>query len=298
MKVLATDQTKNGQQHYLHQQTFENEFKKEAAMLKTLNHPHIIKIVNSKVGLDEENIEGEKRTGSGGGNRSGEESRKSQKSNSSSGSNEEVNQTEEFSKYIILEYAENGDLFDFLISIAEPFGEDIARYYFSQLLSATEYLHLDQKLIHRDFKLENVLVDSQFNLKVCDFTLAKTIAEGSVVGVFYSHCGTVRYMAPEIHEGKPYKGSTTDIFALGVILFVMVTGVMPFYLKAVKTDTLYQHIYKNDEKLYWETLGKTYPNLSFLTISDDFKKFIWQFFMYHYFERITLDKIRGSKWIQ
>ena len=49
-----------------------------------------------------------------------------------------------------------------------------------------------------------------------------------MVGVFYSHCGTERYMAPEIIEGKPYKGTTTDIFALGVILFIMVSGVMPF----------------------------------------------------------------------
>lgn len=65
-------------------------------------------------------------------------------------------------------------------------------------------------------------------------------------------------MAPEIIEGKPYKGSTTDIFAMGVILFVMVTGVMPFYFKATKTDLLYQYIYKNDDKAYWECLHKTY----------------------------------------
>jgi serine/threonine protein kinase len=69
---------------------------------------------------------------------------------------------------------------------------------------------------------------------VCDFTLAKTIAEGSIVGVFYTNVGTERYMAPEIHENKPYKGSTTDIFAMGVILFVLVTGVMPFLNRAIK----------------------------------------------------------------
>lgn len=85
-------------------------------------------------------------------------------------------------------------------------------------------------------KLENILVDHKFDLKLCDFTLSKTFAEGSVVGVFYSNVGTERYMAPEIHEGKPYKGNTTDIFALGVILFVMVTGVMPFDQRATKTD--------------------------------------------------------------
>lgn len=98
-----------------------------------------------------------------------------------------------------------------------------------------------------------------------------------MVGVFYSHCGTERYMAPEILEGKPYKGNTTDIFALGVILFVMVTGVMPFYHKATKTDLLYQHIFRNDDKSYWEAFHKTYQNQACFNnqISDDFRKFIW-----------------------
>lgn len=117
-------------------------------------------------------------------------------------------------------------------------------------------------MIHRDIKLENILVDANFNLKLCDFTLSKTISEGSMVGVFYTHAGTERYMAPEIIEHKPYKGSSTDIFALGVVLFVMVTGVMPFYIRADKTDTLYKHIINNDEKGYWEALRKTYNGVS------------------------------------
>ncbi len=108
-------------------------------------------------------------------------------------------------------------------------------------------------------------------------------------------------MAPEIHENKPYKGSTTDIFAMGVILFVLVTGVMPFLNRAVKQDPLYQYIYKNDEKGYWEALSKTYTTGSGVSFnpsfSDEFKKFIWQFFSYHYFERITLEKIKVSKWV-
>ena len=161
-------------------------------------------------------------------------------------------------------------------------------------------MHLEQRIVHRDLKLENILVDSQFNLKVCDFSLSKTFAEGSVVGVFYTHAGTERYMAPEIHEGKPYKGNTTDIFAVGVIIFLMVTGVMPFFAKATKQDALYQYIYKNDEKGYWEALTKTYQSTAGFNpvFTDEFRKFIWQFFSYHYFERISVEKIRSSKWLQ
>jgi len=82
-----------------------------------------------------------------------------------------------------------------------------------------------------------------------------------VVGVYYSHVGTERYMAPEINEGKPYKGNTTDMFALGVMLFAMVFGVMPFQQKATISDGLYQYIYKGDDKSYWESLQKLYQNL-------------------------------------
>ena len=90
------------------------------------------------------------------------------------------------SKFIVLDLAENGDLFDFILGIQEPFGEDLSRHYFLQILSALEYLHIEQRIVHRDFKLENILVDGNFNLKICDFTLAKTFQEGSIVGVFYS----------------------------------------------------------------------------------------------------------------
>lgn len=221
-----------------------------------MNHPHIIKMHFAKI--DDDAIGSDVETNKKVRNISKESSKSNQSSNSSS--NDENNPLLDLSqqKYIVLEWAENGDLFDFVAAAPEPLGEDLSRYYFLQLLSVVEYLHVELRIIHRDFKLENILVDRNFNLKVCDFTLAKTFTEGSMVGVYYSHVGTERYMAPEIHEGKPYKGNTTDIFAIGVILFVMVTGVMPFMHKAVKSDPLYQHIYKGDEKGYWEAVNKTY----------------------------------------
>lgn len=112
MKVISNNDDKQNKKHLnLHMQTFENEFKREAEFLKKFNHPHIIKMANCKIKEEGEN----ERPNSG-------ESRKSNKSNNSS-SGEEVehnnysNSGRDFSKYIILEYADNGDLFDFVVSV-------------------------------------------------------------------------------------------------------------------------------------------------------------------------------------
>lgn len=64
--------------------------------------------------------------------------------------------------------------------------------------------------------------------------MSKTLEEGSMTGIYYSQIGSERYMAPEILEGRPYKGTSVDIFALGVSLFAIVTGVMPFERRASK----------------------------------------------------------------
>jgi serine/threonine protein kinase len=109
MKVIRKQGKKDRKRLDLHMQTFELEFRREAQFLRNMNHPHIIKMVNCKVGEEDE------RPKSG-------ESRKSNRSNNSSGGEEQdqsrnANEVEQFSKYIILEYADNGDLFDYVISI-------------------------------------------------------------------------------------------------------------------------------------------------------------------------------------
>jgi serine/threonine protein kinase len=73
--------------------------------------------------------------------------------------------------YVVLEYAEGGDLFDYVFTIQKKFTEDVARYYFNKLVSAIQYLH-ENEVIHRDLKLENILLDHDFNLKVADFGLS------------------------------------------------------------------------------------------------------------------------------
>ena len=86
-----------------------------------------------------------------------------------------------------------------------------------------EYLH-DKGIVHRDLKPENTIVDSELNLKLTDFGFATS----KNIDKLNSYRGSKRYMAPEIKEKKKSDGRKTDIFSLGVILFVLVKGIFPF----------------------------------------------------------------------
>ena len=154
------------------------------------------------------------------------------------------------SSYIILEHASNGDIFDYLVNSESPLGEPIAHFYALQLLKALAHLHM-KAIAHRDIKPENILLDSQFNFKIADFDLASRYQDGSGVGVFYDQVGTPTYWSPEIHEGKPYKGCHNDLFATGIVIFIMVTGHKPFLNFASKDDPIYQFMTKGDTEGYW-----------------------------------------------
>ena len=88
--------------------------------------------------------------------------------------------------------------------------------------SAEDGVYIDMQ------RKQEIDLDDKFNIKICDFAMSKSLVENMDAGIFYSQCGSERYMAPEIIEGRPYKGTSVDIYALGVSLFAMVTGVMPF----------------------------------------------------------------------
>lgn len=113
-------------------------------------------------------------------------------------------------------------------------GENAGRYFLGQLLSATEHIH-DSECAHRDLKLENLLIDGELNVKIADFGFATT----KNVKCLNSYRGTKSYMSPEIWEQKPYDGMQSDLFALGVILFVIVHGSFPFI--TAQTNDQYYH---------------------------------------------------------
>lgn len=98
-----------------------------------------------------------------------------------------------------------------------------------------------RRVVHRDLKLENILVDDQLNLKIVDFGFASY----KNIDCLKSYRGTMTYMAPEIKEGKQYKGTEVDLFSFGVILFIIVQGIFPF--KEARTEEYFYNLLKQGQ---------------------------------------------------
>jgi len=131
--------------------------------------------------------------------------------------------------FIVMEYVSGGLLFD-LCQTMGAMGEDAGRFFMSQLVASLDYMH-NLRCVHRDLKLENILVDEQLNLKIADFGFACYKSIDSLK----SYRGTMTYMAPEIKEGKTYDGTQVDLFSIGVIIFIIVQGIFPFKELAKKS---------------------------------------------------------------
>jgi len=136
--------------------------------------------------------------------------------------------------YIFLEYVPGGLLFD-LCQTMGGMGEDGGRYFLSQMIDVLDYMQ-GKGVVHRDLKLENILIDDSLNLKIADFGFATY----KKIDKLKSYRGTMTYMAPEIKEGKVYNGKSIDMFSTGVILFIIVQGIFPF--KEAKKDEYFYNL--------------------------------------------------------
>ncbi|XP_028342626.1 serine/threonine-protein kinase SIK1 isoform X2 [Physeter macrocephalus] len=125
--------------------------------------------------------------------------------------------------YIVTEFAKNGEMFDYLTSTGH-LSESEARKKFWQILSAVEYCH-SHNIVHRDLKTENLLLDGNMEIKLADFGFGNFYKPGEPLSTW---CGSPPYAAPEVFEGKEYEGPQLDIWSLGVVLYVLVCGSLPF----------------------------------------------------------------------
>eukprot|EP00093_Oithona_nana_P014151 14151.XXX_325040_330751_1 [CDS] Oithona nana genome sequencing. len=125
--------------------------------------------------------------------------------------------------YLVSEYASQGEIFEY-IACHGRMSESLARKKFWQILEAVDYCHA-HNVVHRDLKAENLLLDANMNIKIADFGFSNYYKSD---GHLATWCGSPPYAAPEVFEGKKYCGPEIDVWSLGVVLYVLVCGALPF----------------------------------------------------------------------
>lgn len=186
--------------------------------------------------------------------------------------------------YVVLEYMKGGELFDRIVKKTQ-YSEKEARDVVRCILSAVEYFH-NHDIVHRDLKPENLLMLSEADdsvLKVADFGLAKTI-EGNGVTMM-SRAGTPEYWAPEILEAN-LCGKPVDIWAVGIICFVLLGGYTPFHSKS--RSTLFDNIRRAEVNFH----PKRWSG-----VSEEAKSFISALLVYDPVSRLTATQALQHPWM-
>lgn len=152
--------------------------------------------------------------------------------------------------YTVMELAENGCFVDYLIKTGFM-SENLSRHYFRQLIDGLEQLH-SQGYIHRDIKPDNLLLNSDFDLLISDFGHCIPMIDGvSEDGTYWSQLGTPLYNPPESEDMPPRGTAAVDLFMAGSVLFVFLTGRLPFEVGALRDDKFYKYFYQGNPSKFW-----------------------------------------------
>ena len=231
-------------------------FQKEVELLQNINHQNVLKIFSYGIGKKERIKNNQKK--------------------------------EKDIYYIVMEYLEHDDSLKYITQVCpgenKGFGEELGRLIFAQLLDGLEAMH-NKNIFHRDIKPENIMIGGDdYYFKFVDFGFST-----DNIGKLNSYLGTPNYAAPELHLKRPYYGKSEDIFSLGVTLFVLVTGGLPFKM-ALPNDSLYQHIIKSDYIEYWRK--------RMVNVSPSFMELFDNLIAYDYSQRPSISEIRESAWMK
>ncbi|XP_078090169.1 MAP/microtubule affinity-regulating kinase 3a isoform X2 [Mustelus asterias] len=188
----------------------------------------------------------------------------------------EVIETEK-TLYLVMEYASGGEVFDYLVAHGRM-KEKEARAKFRQIVSAVQYCHQKQ-IVHRDLKAENLLLDADMNIKIADFGFSNEFTVGNKLDTF---CGSPPYAAPELFQGKKYDGPEVDVWSLGVILYTLVSGSLPFDGQNLKE--LRERVLRGKYRIPFY-------------MSTDCENLLKRFLVLNPSKRGTLEQIMKDRWI-
>ncbi|XP_053110323.1 MAP/microtubule affinity-regulating kinase 3 isoform X6 [Hemicordylus capensis] len=176
-----------------------------------------------------------------------------------------------------MEYASGGEVFDYLVAHGRM-KEKEARAKFRQIVSAVQYCH-QKHIVHRDLKAENLLLDADMNIKIADFGFSNEFTVGNKLDTF---CGSPPYAAPELFQGKKYDGPEVDVWSLGVILYTLVSGSLPFDGQNLKE--LRERVLRGKYRIPFY-------------MSTDCENLLKRFLVLNPTKRGTLEQIMKDRWI-
>ncbi|XP_058471995.1 MAP/microtubule affinity-regulating kinase 3a isoform X4 [Solea solea] len=179
--------------------------------------------------------------------------------------------------YLVMEYASGGEVFDYLVAHGRM-KEKEARAKFRQIVSAVQYCH-QKHIVHRDLKAENLLLDADMNIKIADFGFSNEFTMGNKLDTF---CGSPPYAAPELFQGKKYDGPEVDVWSLGVILYTLVSGSLPFDGQNLKE--LRERVLRGKYRIPFY-------------MSTDCENLLKRFLVLNPSKRGTLEQIMRDRWI-
>ena len=199
-----------------------------------------------------------------------------------------INREPKKRKYCILEYAPNGNIFDYIYCKHSGLGELHSKIIFQKIMKGISFIH-EHNICHRDIKLDNILFDENFSPKICDFGFACENTENLNINL-----GTSGYKPPEVGRSKPYDGCKVDIFCLGVSLIRLVIGTSAFG-KATRNDQKYHMIMQKKYKEYWEIVESQNNDLK---LSEEFKDLYIKMILYNPQLRLTAKEVLEHPWFK